>query len=145
MRPDAAGPGHEVRHFYGARSRVFVRQDHSLPSALRSVSPTHAASDGTRAADLAGADRGADRARAERALPAGHPALEASFGTVTITGCNIFNNAGNGVYEISRDLTVNAQDNRWRDPVGPAGPAGDGVSGEVDASNPLAAAVTLGY
>ena len=65
---------------------------------------------------------------------------------VTISGCNIFNNAGQGVQNGgSGNATVNAQGNWWGDPAGPNGPNGDGVSAAVDASNPLGAAVVLGY
>jgi hypothetical protein len=65
---------------------------------------------------------------------------------VTISGCNIFNNTGQGVQNGgSGNATVMAQGNWWGDPAGPAGPNGDGVSANVDASNPLGALVVLNY
>jgi hypothetical protein len=65
---------------------------------------------------------------------------------VTIAGCNIFNNAGQGVQNGGTgNATVNAQGNWWGDPAGPNGPNGDGISAAVDASNPLAAPVVLNY
>ena len=43
------------------------------------------------------------------------------------------------------NATVDDQGNWWSDPAGPSGPNGDGVFAAVDASNPLGAAVVLGY
>jgi len=62
----------------------------------------------------------------------------------TIAGCNFSGNAGNAVENQSL-TSVSARGNWWGDPAGPAGPSGDGVSANVDASAPLAAAVVLGY
>ena len=47
-----------------------------------------------------------------------------------ITGCNLVNNAGFGVNNLSA-FTVDAAGNWWGDPAGPDGPDGDGVSGDV--------------
>jgi hypothetical protein len=59
----------------------------------------------------------------------------ASTGVVQINDCNIRNNAGRGVNNTAAS-TVNARRNWWGDPAGPLGPAGDGISGNVDASEP---------
>ena len=64
---------------------------------------------------------------------------------VTISGCNIFSNAGLGVQSGAGNATILAQGNWWGDAAGPAGPNGDGVDVNVDASNHLAAAVVLNY
>jgi hypothetical protein len=58
-------------------------------------------------------------------------------GHVTISGCNIRDNAGKGVRNKPPDAwstpisPADARDNWWGDPAGPHGPAGDGVDGEV--------------
>ena len=48
----------------------------------------------------------------------------------SITGCNLVDNAGFGVNNLSA-FTVDAAGNWWGDPAGPDGPDGDGVSGDV--------------
>ena len=50
--------------------------------------------------------------------------------------CNLERNAGLGVDNFGT-ATVDARRNWWGDPAGPHGPAGDGVSGNVDASEHL--------
>ena len=55
---------------------------------------------------------------------------------IVIRSCNLSDNGGSGVANEAAD-TVDAQENWWGDPAGADGPAGDGVSGAVDARNPL--------
>ena len=62
-----------------------------------------------------------------------------------VTSCNIFGNAGVGVHQSEQQPQLAAHGNWWGDPAGAQGPKGDGVFGNVDASNPLAAPVVLGY
>lgn len=57
-------------------------------------------------------------------------------GDVTIRNCAFENNGGAGVASVS-DTTVDARFNWWGDPMGPFGPAGDGVLGSVDYSEHL--------
>lgn len=61
-----------------------------------------------------------------------------------IRSCNVFGNAGAGV-ENYTPMQLDARGNWWGDPTGPLGPKGDGAFGRVDASDPLAAPVDLGY
>lgn len=63
----------------------------------------------------------------------------------SITGCNLFNNGGNGVQNNEASVVINAQGNWWGDVSGPTGPGGDGVSADVDGSNFLTSPVSLGY
>lgn len=56
-------------------------------------------------------------------------------GNVGIHDCNLERNAGFGAYNLA-PFRVDARRNWWGDPAGPTGPAGDGVSGNVDASEP---------
>jgi hypothetical protein len=63
---------------------------------------------------------------------------------VGITSCNLFANAGDAVVNQATNY-VGARRTWWGDVAGPGGPNGDRVSGLVDASDPLAAPVTLGY
>ncbi len=63
--------------------------------------------------------------------------------TITIHHSNIHDNGGVGVRVGYGSSTVDARFNWWGDPAGPNGPAGDGVSGAVDWSGPLGAAVPL--
>jgi hypothetical protein len=62
----------------------------------------------------------------------------------TITGCNLFDNVGNGVQNDATTAVV-ATGNWWGSPAGPAGAGGDGVGGNVDAGGPLGAPVVLSY
>jgi hypothetical protein len=66
------------------------------------------------------------------------------FAPFQVIGCNIFGNLGPGVINFG-ELPLEARDNWWGDPVGPQGPNGDGVLGDVDARSPLAAPMDLGY
>jgi hypothetical protein len=52
---------------------------------------------------------------------------------VTVSGSNLFNNAGFGVRNLA-ESQVNAHGNWWGSPDGPDPPGGDGVSGDVDTS-----------
>ncbi len=63
---------------------------------------------------------------------------------VVLSACNIFGNIGAGAFEWGQ-ARLDARGNWWGDPTGPEGPQGDGVSGNVDTSNPLTSSVTLGY
>jgi hypothetical protein len=59
---------------------------------------------------------------------------------VQVTNCDLLNNAGNGVNNADAAAIPNgnqiiATNNYWGDPAGPSGPAGDGVSANVDATN----------
>jgi hypothetical protein len=75
------------------------------------------------------------------------PSVVATGGTppgMRVRGCNLFGNGGDAINN-SFTFTVNAANNWWGDPAGPAGPNGDGVSGNVDAGLPLATPATLGY
>lgn len=70
--------------------------------------------------------------------------IEAAASTFTaITGCNITNNAGVGVNSAASS-NIFAQGNWWGDAAGPAGAAGDGVTGAVDASQPASTPFSLG-
>lgn len=71
--------------------------------------------------------------------------LEAGVFAPSIGGCSIVDNLGVGVRNEEPIRQVAAQGNWWGDAAGPGGPTGDGVAGDVDASNPSAAPVTLGY
>jgi hypothetical protein len=64
-----------------------------------------------------------------------------------ITKCNVFGNASAGIHAlyIPQTQKLDVRGNWWGDPVGPQGRQGDGVLGSVDASNPLAAPLNLGY
>lgn len=64
-----------------------------------------------------------------------------------ITSCNVFGNAQQGVVGggFNPPMQFDARGNWWGDPAGPQGPRGDGSGGNVDAGNPLAAPVNLGY
>jgi hypothetical protein len=64
--------------------------------------------------------------------------------TVSAMACNLFGNVGDAINNQS-SLTVSAGGNWWGDPAGPAGAAGDGVFGNVDAGNPSATPLGLGY
>lgn len=65
---------------------------------------------------------------------------------VTVTGCAISSNGGNGIHNPNpASYTVNARGNWWGDAAGPLGAAGDGVSAGVDAAQPLATPPVLGY
>jgi hypothetical protein len=67
-------------------------------------------------------------------------------GSGILSGCSITNNGGNGIdNRRPNSLSIDARNNWWGDPAGPAGPMGDGVSAGVDASSPLQAPPTLGY
>ena len=55
----------------------------------------------------------------------------AADSAVSLTGCDIHDNAGAGVHNLSPHA-VAAEQNWWGDPAGPLGPDGDGVSGSVD-------------
>jgi hypothetical protein len=59
-----------------------------------------------------------------------------SGANVQIHGCNLERNGGSGVVNLASPV-VDAQRNWWGDPAGPEGPAGDGISGNVDATDPL--------
>lgn len=51
--------------------------------------------------------------------------------TAVVRNCNMVDNGGPGIE--SQDLSfADAEDNWWGDAAGPTGPAGDGVSGDVD-------------
>jgi hypothetical protein len=52
-----------------------------------------------------------------------------------LADCNLERNAGFAINNLA-PFTVDARGNWWGDP---AGPAGDGVSGNVDTGNPLPA------
>ncbi len=76
----------------------------------------------------------------------GSHGLVADANAVTVSGCNISNNGGNGVHNPNpATYTVNARGNWWGDAAGPLGAAGDGISPGVDAAQPLAAPPVLGY
>ncbi len=63
-----------------------------------------------------------------------------------ITSCNVFGNAQQGVNGgFNPSMQLDARGNWWGDPAGPQGANGDGVLGYVDAGNPLAAPLNLGY
>jgi hypothetical protein len=63
---------------------------------------------------------------------------------IAIHNCNFSDNVGNAVAATS-GVTVDATNNWWGDPAGPTGPAGDGVSGNVNYTPFLTSKVTLGY
>jgi len=73
--------------------------------------------------------------------------VSAQGGTLapTVGGCNIVGNAGVGIRNDNPFVALAAQGNWWGDAGGAAGPTGDGVSGDVDVSNPSATSMTLGY
>jgi hypothetical protein len=64
--------------------------------------------------------------------------------SVSATGCNLFGNRGDAINNQS-SITVNARGNWWGDPAGPLGANGDGTSGNVDASSPSPAPLSLGW
>ena len=66
-----------------------------------------------------------------------HVTSEVSEG-VEIHDCNLARNGGFGVNNLAA-FTVDARRNWWGDPAGPSGSSGDGVSGNVDTSDPLPA------
>jgi hypothetical protein len=61
---------------------------------------------------------------------------------VTINNCNLVNNAGLGVNNVSGTL-IDATNNWWGDAAGPTGPSGDGVSANVTYIPFLTSPVTL--
>lgn len=69
---------------------------------------------------------------------------KATMPWVSASGCNLFGSGGHAIVNLSA-VAVRAVGNWWGDPAGPQGPSGDGVSGAVDASGPLAAPRVLGY
>ena len=73
----------------------------------------------------------------------GHGIVIASH-PVKASGCNLFGNDGNAIVNRSA-VSVSAIGNWWGDPAGPMGPSGDGVSGNVDFSNPASAPASLAY
>lgn len=74
-------------------------------------------------------------------LPASAPSSSLS---VSATGCNLFGNRGDAIHNQST-IRVNASGNWWGDPAGPLGANGDGTSGNVDASSPSPAPLSLGW
>jgi hypothetical protein len=62
-----------------------------------------------------------------------------------VTSCNVVGNVEHGVANGSGTQPLDARGNWWGDPAGPGGPQGEGVEGNVDASNPLALPLQLGY
>lgn len=73
-------------------------------------------------------------------------AQDAADSLPVIANCNVFGNAGMGANGgFSEKLTLDARSNWWGDPQGAQGHQGNQVIGNVDASNPLAVPVKLGY
>lgn len=74
------------------------------------------------------------------------PAFGAPIGTqgVYASFCNLFGNRGDAIHNQS-SITVGAGSNWWGDPAGPLGASGDGTSGNVDASNPSPAPLSLSW
>lgn len=70
---------------------------------------------------------------------------QAAGRTHRISQCNIFSNGGVGVANPLVGFPVDARGNWWGDPAGPLGPAGDGVSGDVNTASPIAGLIALGY
>jgi hypothetical protein len=64
--------------------------------------------------------------------------------SITIHNCNFQYNGGEGIKSLAGNL-VDATNNWWGDPAGPTGPAGDGVSADVDYTPYLTAPVAIGY
>jgi hypothetical protein len=69
--------------------------------------------------------------------------LRVEQGSATISGCNLVDNGGAGVANLT-GLPVSAESNWWGDAAGPAGPAGDGTSGAVDHEPARATPVAFG-
>jgi hypothetical protein len=80
-----------------------------------------------------------------RGIVASAPTDPTYSGNVTINGCNLVGNAGDAVVN-QATVSIRARGNWWGDVAGPGGPPqGNGVSGLVDAAEPLAAPVMLDY
>lgn len=68
-------------------------------------------------------------------------------GTPGVSSCNLVGNLSDAVSLLFDPMgpQLDARGNWWGDPVGPQGPKANRVFGNVDASNPLTAPVSLGY
>ena len=56
--------------------------------------------------------------------------------TVSVSACDIFSNGGSGIFNQGTGQgSVLADNDWWGDAAGPAGPSGDGITGEVSVTN----------
>jgi hypothetical protein len=55
-----------------------------------------------------------------------------NWGAVPVHDCNLVQNAGAGINNLSSTYTVDGENNWWGDAAGPTGTGGDGFSGAVD-------------